>query len=127
VGAQLPAFGMIAVAALITGDMNGLEIRPETCSEDRSHDFAKPMGQRLSETARSQGLFRKPDAAARRERVWCAAPDAVASSKFPFGDPGSLVTYRWQRGILTSRTVRSAADGERLDCRVDDPASRRKC
>jgi hypothetical protein len=28
VGAQLPAFGMIAVAALIAGDMNGLQIRP---------------------------------------------------------------------------------------------------
>jgi hypothetical protein len=26
VGAQLPAFGMVAIAALITGDMNGLEI-----------------------------------------------------------------------------------------------------
>jgi len=39
VGAQLSAFGMIAVAALITGDMNGLEIRPEACGEDRSHDF----------------------------------------------------------------------------------------
>ena len=40
VGAQLTAFGMVAVAALITGDMNGLEIRPKLCSEDRSHDFA---------------------------------------------------------------------------------------
>jgi hypothetical protein len=62
VGAQLPAFGMIAVAALIAGDMNGLQIRPEACSEDRSHDFAQPMGQRLSETARNHGLFRKSDA-----------------------------------------------------------------
>jgi hypothetical protein len=76
VGAQLPAFGMVAVAALITGDMNGLEICPEACSEDRSHDFAQPMGQRLSEAARNHGLFRKSDAGPRcaRDRLhanWC--------------------------------------------------------
>ena len=68
VGAQLPTFGMIAVAALITGDMNGLEIRPEVRGEDRSHDFAQPMGQRLSEAARNHRLFRKSDAGPRCAR-----------------------------------------------------------
>jgi hypothetical protein len=65
VGAQLPAFGMITVAALITGDMNGLEIRFEACGEDRSYDLAQPMGQRLSETARNHGLFGESDAGPR--------------------------------------------------------------
>jgi hypothetical protein len=63
--ALLPAFSMVAVAAFITGDMNGLEICPEASSEDRSHDFAQPMGQRLSEAARNHGLFRKSDAGPR--------------------------------------------------------------
>jgi hypothetical protein len=76
VGAQLPAFGMVAVAALITGDMNGLESCPEVCSEDRSHDFAQPTGQRFGEAARNHGLFRKSDAGPRRalDRLhanWC--------------------------------------------------------
>ena len=76
VGAQLPAFGMVAVAALIPADMNSLEICPEACSEDRSHDFAQPMGQRLSEAAGNHRLFRKSDAGPRRalDRLhanWC--------------------------------------------------------
>ena len=62
VGAQLPAFSMVAVAAFITSDMNGLEICPEASSEDRSHDFPQPMGQRFGEAARNHGLFGKLDA-----------------------------------------------------------------
>jgi hypothetical protein len=62
VGAQLPAFSMVAVAAFIASDMNGLEICPEASGEDRSHDFPQPMGQRFGEAARNHGLFGKSDA-----------------------------------------------------------------
>jgi hypothetical protein len=61
-GAQLPAFGMVAVAAFITSDVNGLEICPKARSEDRSHDSPQPMCQRLSEAARNHRLFGKSDA-----------------------------------------------------------------
>jgi hypothetical protein len=57
VRAQLPAFGMIAVAAFITSDMNGLEICPKArATKTGAATSPQPMGRRRVKSARSECL-----------------------------------------------------------------------